>query len=324
MLPVLLVAGLTTPAACGDDDLPPFAFPTVSSAEVGVEPVVVSSTAPPGETMVKVLQEGSGPAVEADDVMVSEIKSQVWSSKGEERAPYVNTFRQGILIASVGKVVPAWEKVMPGMKVGSRVLLVAPPEDGFGALGNPGAGVTPDDSLIFVVDIVATFGADSMATGRPVRVPAQTDLPVVRGGADPTIAIPGVRPPKALVEQVLLRGHGAEVAEGQNIVAQYTGVIWRGGEEFDSSWAPGRGPFAARIAETDQVTGEQGVIEGWVRALVGERVGSRVLLVIPPKLGYGAQGNPKAGIRGSDTLVFVVDILGSYGETATGSPGGKS
>ena len=67
------------------------------------------------------------------------------------------------------------------------------------------------------------------------------------------------------------------------------------------------------------MTGELGVIEGWVRALVGERVGSRVLLVIPPKLGYGAKGNADAGILGSDTLVFVVDILGSYGDAATRS-----
>jgi peptidylprolyl isomerase len=34
-----------------------------------------------------------------------------------------------------------------------------------------------------------------------------------------------------------------------------------------------------------------------------------MLLVIPPDQGYGPQGNEQAGIAGTDTLVFVVDIL---------------
>lgn len=40
-------------------------------------------------------------------------------------------------------------------------------------------------------------------------------------------------------------------------------------------------------------------------------VGSRVVLVIPPDLGYGPEGNPGAGIKGTDTLYFVVDVLGA-------------
>jgi peptidylprolyl isomerase len=42
-------------------------------------------------------------------------------------------------------------------------------------------------------------------------------------------------------------------------------------------------------------------------------VGSRVLLVIPPSLGYGKAGSAQAGIKGTDTLVFVVDILSATG-----------
>jgi peptidylprolyl isomerase len=54
------------------------------------------------------------------------------------------------------------------------------------------------------------------------------------------------------------------------------------------------------------------VIDGWDQGLVGQKIGSQVLLVIPPELGYGANGNPDAGISGTDTLVFVVDILDAY------------
>ena len=45
--------------------------------------------------------------------------------------------------------------------------------------------------------------------------------------------------------------------------------------------------------------------------LVGRTVGSRVILEIPPAKGYGKKGNPQAGIKGTDTLFFVVDILGA-------------
>ena len=57
--------------------------------------------------------------------------------------------------------------------------------------------------------------------------------------------------------------------------------------------------------------GVQQVIPGWDKALVGQKIGCRVLLVVPPADGYGAKGNPQAKIKGTDTLVFVVDILGA-------------
>ena len=48
---------------------------------------------------------------------------------------------------------------------------------------------------------------------------------------------------------------------------------------------------------------------GWDKAIVGQTVGSRLLLVVPPADGYGAQGQGE--IKGTDTMVFVVDILGA-------------
>ena len=88
---------------------------------------------------------------------------------------------------------------------------------------------------------------------------------------------------------------------GQDLAVQYTGVIWRTGKVFDSSWSRSQ-PFAT-------VIGEGQVIKGWDTGLVGQTVGSRVLLVIPPADGYGTAGTSTAGIKGTDTLVFVVDIL---------------
>lgn len=52
------------------------------------------------------------------------------------------------------------------------------------------------------------------------------------------------------------------------------------------------------------------VIAGWEKTLVGQQIGTRLLVSIPSDLGYGDQGVPQAGIRGGDTLVFVVDVVG--------------
>jgi peptidylprolyl isomerase len=46
-------------------------------------------------------------------------------------------------------------------------------------------------------------------------------------------------------------------------------------------------------------------------------VGSRVLLVIPPKDAYGSAGQSQAGIKGTDTLVFVVDIISAVSPGST-------
>ena len=98
-------------------------------------------------------------------------------------------------------------------------------------------------------------------------------------------------------------GCGPGVKQAQDIAVQYTGVIWRTGQVFSSSWQS-KTPLTTPI-------GEGQVIKGWDTALVGQTVGSRVLLVVPPADGYGSAGQSQVGINGTDTLVFVVDILGA-------------
>ncbi len=94
------------------------------------------------------------------------------------------------------------------------------------------------------------------------------------------------------------------VEAGQTITVHYTGVIWASGKKFDSSWD--------RKQPIDFGIGTGDVIAGWDDGLVGQTVGSQVLLVVPPDQGYGSAGQPSAGITGTDTLVFVVDILDAY------------
>jgi peptidylprolyl isomerase len=90
------------------------------------------------------------------------------------------------------------------------------------------------------------------------------------------------------------------VKSGQTITAQYVGQIYPDGAVFDSSWQRGQ---SAQFP-----IGTGGVIKGWDQGLVGQKVGSRVILVVPSELGYGKAGKPPTIPKNAD-LIFSVDIL---------------
>jgi peptidylprolyl isomerase len=122
-------------------------------------------------------------------------------------------------------------------------------------------------------------------------------------GAAPKIKMPSSKPPTKLVTKTLVKGSGQAIASGQTVVVQYVGYIWRTKKTFGSSWSSGS-PFGFVIGASPEQ-----VIPGWDKGLVGQTVGSRVMLSIPPAEGYGKAGQSQAGIKGTDTLVFVVDII---------------
>ena len=130
-------------------------------------------------------------------------------------------------------------------------------------------------------------------------------LPTASGsfGDKPALTFPDTPAPADLEVEPLVLGEGDVVEAGDEIEVDYLGQVW-GGSVFDNSYdrgAPARFPI-----------GVGAVIRGWDEALVGASVGSRVLVSIPPHLGYGERGVPQAGIRGGDTLVFVVDVRSTH------------
>ncbi|MBM9467206.1 FKBP-type peptidyl-prolyl cis-trans isomerase [Nakamurella sp. YIM 132084] len=130
-------------------------------------------------------------------------------------------------------------------------------------------------------------------------------MPTVSGafGEKPTLTFPEGSPP-SLQRVVLSEGTGPMVESSDWLVTNYLGQIW-GGEVFDNSYDRG-------ATSTFQI-GVRAVVPGWDTGLVGVPVGSRVLLSLPPADGYGSAGNSGAGIGGTDTLVFVVDIVNAIG-----------
>jgi peptidylprolyl isomerase len=131
-------------------------------------------------------------------------------------------------------------------------------------------------------------------------------------GSTPKVTIPDTKAPAALTEQTLVEGTGDTVAAGDTLIANYVGETWANKKVFDSSFSRG--------APAGFVIGKGKVIPGWDKKLVGQKLGSRVLLTIPPTDGYGASGNSQAGITGTDTLVFVVDLVAVYPPDAS-APG---
>ncbi|MFD0507035.1 FKBP-type peptidyl-prolyl cis-trans isomerase [Streptomyces chiangmaiensis] len=159
---------------------------------------------------------------------------------------------------------------------------------------------------MFAVDIVNVIGARALVSGE--QKPISDALPEVRmnrGDGTATLTVPDRAAPKGLVVKRLVDGTGPVMKAGQTLVLQHSSAAWetaRGKDEADlflSSRADG-GPLPV-------VIGRGNVIAGWDRALVGQRVGSRILAVIPAKLAYGA--HPPKGLAPGATVISVLDIL---------------
>jgi peptidylprolyl isomerase len=313
MRPLLacLAAVAVLAAGCGDDE------PTRATSDPSTEPeelassdledVEVSGEAdaeptldfpkPFGveKTVRRVIDEGDGEPIAPgsvitfDFVFVNARDGKVLSSSYEGEPPEL-VFEESLMAGIY--------QGLDGVRSGSRVLVGVAPDDGLGA--DPTQGVLDTDSLLFLADVHEVRIPLQRAEGK--SVPPVEGLPTVELGDDgaPTITVPDAEPPAALVAQPLIEGTGSVVESGQTITVHYTGVLWDGGTEFDSSWQGGS-PATFEI-------GTGGVIAGWDEGLVGRRVGSQVLLVVPPDKGYGAEGSGETIPPGA-TLVFVVDIL---------------
>lgn len=210
----------------------------------------------------------------------------------------------GFPVDETAQFLPGVIKTLECSTVGSRVVGVIPAAESYGDAGNASFGVEPGQDIVFVADIISVDPAapEPLSRADGEDQPPVEGLPTVVLDDDgrPTITIPDAEPPAELELAVLKEGSGATVEPGSDVVVHYVGMNWNTGEIFDESWARGQAATFNTAA----------VIPGFTQALEGQKVGSQVVVVIPPDLGYGPSGGNGSTIGATDTIVFVIDILG--------------
>jgi FKBP-type peptidyl-prolyl cis-trans isomerase len=302
-LAAVLCLSLLPLAACGGGGGEPAV--KVSGAFGSRPDVSIPKGAPDGKFTQRTLVSGKGATVHDGDLVIADYAGYTWNASTSK---LIATSYAGDIPAAFPSwtLVPGLKKALVGKKVGSRVVAVIPPGDGYGDKGSPQLQIGGQDSLVYVLDVRAALPKTVSASGKaePLDDPALPKVGAAAAGQAPPVSIPKAAAPKALTVRTLIQGTGPAVKSGQLLAVQYTGYLWRTGRPFDSSYTAGH------VYST--VIGAKQVVQGWDQALVGQKVGSRLLLVVPPKAGYGSKGLAQYGIKGDDTLVYVVDLVAAY------------
>lgn len=271
------------------------------TGEAGQSPTVTAAW-PLGvnETMSRVLAAGNG----AEVVEGGTVEVNYCGVNGRTGGVFDENYSSGKTATfSLDKVITGFSKGLTGKHVGDRVLIGVTGADGYDSAGGAAsAGIEVGDTLFFVVDIVSTTLTGP--SGDTVAVD-DASLPTVTwsGGInDPSVSIPaGVEAPGDLRVQTLIKGDGAEIADtGATITVNYLEVAYSDGHVIESTYNDG--------SPAPQSGALNSLIDGWQEGLVGQTVGSRVLLVVPGSKAY-PNGNESPSIDPDATLVFVVDIL---------------
>jgi FKBP-type peptidyl-prolyl cis-trans isomerase len=311
LIPVIACAAL---AGCGSSGSSGDANKTVSvSGAFDAAPKVTIPAQTPSTTLAyHTAIKGTGGALVPGDVTLANVVLYKWS--GTKHTLVESTFAAGansgpqMIPSDIG--LTGLATALKGQQIGSRVVAVLPPKYGYGKSGDSSIGVSGTDTLVWVIDLLEQFNPDASVSGSQTtngggKLPTVTTKP----GQQPVISVPKNSPSSKLSVTTLVQGTGPKLTAGQTVVAQYVGVNWRTGKVFSASWPsasqPEGQPFSFKLGG--------GVITGWNDGLPGVHVGSRVMLVIPPALGYGPSGGQaSAGIKATDTLVFVIDILAAH------------
>lgn len=297
-LPVLLVPAL---AGCGGDDSAATAngFDAVSiSGQVGSEPTIdwkgqMSASATDTRTLVQ----GDGPALTKDDTAYIGLTV----GNGYDRKVSFTSYKKGVGGQSVdlgdGKTLPVLTSALVGAKVGSRLAITANAQDVFGEAGNPDLKIGNQDPIVLVVDVLGPYAP----TGSYPAAAKGTVPGVTQKDGTPTALVFGAKkPPKGLQVTVVSKGTGPKVTKDGGVEVDYLGQVYGASKPFDESFS--KKPISQPVA---------GFVKGFTQALVGVPAGSRLLVSIPPSLGYGKDGNAQAKIKGTDTIVFAIDVLGA-------------
>lgn len=259
--------------------------------------ISVSSPLVVTKTSTRVVKAGAGhPIATGDLVRVRSIAANGTDGKSFSDAFTTNTPTYVPIVAQA-QLPPFFANALKGHKKGAR-LLVAVPSSVWSKSTNPEAmaqvGITKKDALLFYfqIDDVIPKGHDIKGTA----VKPEDGAPEVTFKAGQPVAVKaGTATPNQEARYVLESGTGKKLAKGGNYAAQYVGQVFPNGEMFDESWDSG----TALGGDLD------GLIRCWQDLLPGAQEGSRLILVCPKDVAYGATDNELK----NDTLMFVIDVV---------------
>lgn len=166
----------------------------------------------------------------------------------------------------------------------------------------PGGQPTTSDTVLAPPQACSAPPKGTTATFDGVTVTGATDL-----GHAPSVKSLSEQAPNSLACEDLVVGKGPAAAPGASVTVQYSGVLYKDGTQFDSSWSRGQ-PATFTLK-----SGPGGVITGFTEGIGGTgnvapmRVGGRRIMVLPASLAYGSQSN--GSVPANAPLVFVVDLL---------------
>ena len=297
VLTLALVLGLAL-TACGsgsaDDSTTKAGLSSVKvSGDFGKEPTVTwGGQMSVSSTTTKVLSQGDGAEVKDGD----QVDVHIWIGNGysQEKAYSSYDGQPQALTVDSKNLSKVFLSALEGHTIGSRVEVAAPASAAFGSQGNPQLGIGNQDSVLVIVDILGEHQIPKPKDVSSSKLPSVVEKKGEPVGFD----FSKVAKPSAdgdLLRAVLKDGNGPTVTTDMTVTADYLGEVYGAKKPFDESYS--KKPAAFPLTQ---------VVQGWTYGLEGLKVGSRVLLQIPPSLGYGDQA--QANIPAGSTLYFVIDI----------------
>jgi hypothetical protein len=123
-------------------------LPTVVRAPDGRPGIIVPETEPPADLTVQTIKKGDGPVVTGDDPVRAHYTGLTWA----DQTVFETTWDTGPKSITLESMLPGFAEALTGQTVGSQVMIVIPPDEGY---GDQEQGPIPADStLVFVVDIL--------------------------------------------------------------------------------------------------------------------------------------------------------------------------
>jgi peptidylprolyl isomerase len=152
---VIDLLGTVPGAAWGEEQAPVDGFPTVSLDDDGAPTVTLPDGDAPTEVQIETLKQGDGATVGAGDWVAVQYSGVKWS----DGSVFDSSWDRGAPSAfQTTGVVPGFQQALEGATVGSQILVVIPPEFGYGTDTSSSSGLG-GETLVFVIDVLDTHPA---------------------------------------------------------------------------------------------------------------------------------------------------------------------